>query len=58
MTKGIYKRKSRRPKQRFGRGSKMGTCLKRAQRATIRAMLPNETAAQMRKRLSATTIGE
>ena len=65
MTKGIYKRKARRVGKRRGGGSKMNTCLKRAQRATIRPMLHTtevgpdgktrikavETAAQMRVRV-------
>ena len=34
--------------------NKMNTCLKRAQRATMRAMLPGETAAQARERFAPT----
>ena len=52
MSKGTYKRKPKRPSQRRGGGSKMNTGLKRAQRATMRRLLPNETAAQFRVRLS------
>ena len=51
MAKGIYKRKARRVGRRRGGGSKMNTSCKRAQRATIRPMLPGETAAQMRARV-------
>lgn len=52
MAKGIYKRKARRVGKRRGGGSKMNTCCKRAQRATVRALLPNETAAEMRARIA------
>ena len=51
MAKGTYRRKARKPAQRRGGGSKLNTCLKRAQRSTIRPMLPGETAAEMRSRL-------
>ena len=39
MSKGTYKRKARKPGHRRGRGSKMNTGLKRAQRASARRPL-------------------
>ena len=34
-----------------GKGSKMNTCMKRAQAATVRPMLPGETAAEALERM-------
>ena len=38
MAKGVFKRKARRPKQRFGKSNKLGPSLKKAQRETVRVV--------------------
>ena len=61
MTKGRYKRKARKVGPRRGGGSKMNDCCKRAQRATMRLLDPDETwtehMARMRARMQAPTQG-
>ena len=42
MAKGTFKRKPKRPSQKRGGGGKMNTCLKRAQRATMRWLEEDE----------------